>query len=354
MQFDKILYLAPFLLISSYAAGQDTLDSKCQPLTPGYNASCRIETQGCIDAFVWGSFIYYQPIQENMELGVVSDTKNALDLVNGYVIDLDVDYKPGFKVGIGMNFSCDEWTSYLQYTWFRGTNRTTKSLDPNNAQIALLPAWEIPNFLAPQYNYGSEKWKLEMDLVDWNLARSYHVGQKLCFQSYVGLRFARIDQDLDVDYVNTDPANFFIWPSTSIDQSSCSWGIGPQIGLNTNWSFCNGFRFYSIGEMDVLFTQYDLKSTQTTEVTTANQIIVNYNDANFLRLHTELALGLGWGCYFCCDSYHFDLSADYGFQVFFDQNMLRVPVSAQAIGKSTLPNGNLYLHGLTVTARFDF
>jgi len=347
----KIMSLVALLLANSLVWGQ----GMCEPeMVAGYNASSRIETECGWDMFVWGSFTYYQPIQENMSLGVVSDSSDPLDLVNGYEVDLSNKFKPGFKVGIGVNFPYDDWITRVEYTWFRGTEKVQKSLDPNNAQIALFPAWEVPNFLNPSYNFGSESWNLRMDLIDWDLARNFYVGKQLCFLYFIGLRYGLIRQNLDVDYINENPANFFIFPSTFIEQSSHSWGIGPRMGLSSNWRLCKNFRLYGNAELDLLFTQYDLRSKQTSQVAVANQYIVKRDDANYLRVHTELCLGLGWGSYFSNNRYHFDISADYSFQAFFDQNMFRTPVSAQAVGKSFLSNGNLYMNGLTVTARFDF
>ena len=315
----------------------------------GYNASCRIAVDRPYDFFISGSFTYWQPTQENMQLGVVSEATNE-DLVHGKAADLDFDYKPGFKVGLGMNFGYDQWDSYMEYTWFRGTDHVNKNLNETN----LLPAWQIPDFLNPHYASGSEKWKLTMDLVDWDLGRSYFVGKKLCFRPFVGLRFARIDQKVDVDYTNTSSSAQLIWPSTSIDQKSNSWGIGPRLGLCSDWRLGGGWMLYSKGEADILFTQYDLKMKQSSNATLPNGYVVRQNDVDYLRTHLELDLGLGWGTYFYSKKYHIDFRADYGFQVFFDQNMFRSTPATFAVGKGTVPNGNLYMQGLTVTARFDF
>ncbi len=358
--------LPAFLLAVSLLVGQETqsmhpekemgmsTSMRERKMVGCYNSSCRINLGNPCNVFVSGSFIYWQPIQENMELGVVSNTTDDLDLVNGDDVDLHFRYKPGFKVGLGLNFDYDHWDTFVEYTWFRATEHVEKNLDCNNPDIALLPAWQIPNFLNPQYTSGSEKWRLRMDLVNWDLARSYFVGKHLCFRPFIGLRGAFIRQNVDVDYTNVTPSDLLIWPSTCVNESSRSWGIGPRMGLSSNWNFCNGFRLYGNGDVDVLFTQYDLRSKQSSAVTTANRYIVRKDDANYLRTHLDLGLGLGWGTYLDCKKYHLDLSADYSFQVFFDQNMFRNTVSAQAVGKGILPNGNLYLQGLTVTARFDF
>ncbi len=75
---------------------------------------------------------------------------------------------------------------------------------------------------------------------------------------------------------------------------------------------------------------------------------------DFLRAHADFELGLGWGTYFDNNNWHIDFSATYGFQIFWDQNMFRNFESSVAPAKSFAPNGNLYVHGVTLNADFDF
>jgi hypothetical protein len=77
---------------------------------------------------------------------------------------------------------------------------------------------------------------------------------------------------------------------------------------------------------------------------------------NTLRTHLDLEFGIAWGSYFDNNNWHVDLSAGYGFQVFFNQNMFRWFASTYygSVAQSVSPNGNLYMHGLTASARFDF
>ena len=177
------LYLLPLFLV-----GQEN------------DACCRIQVERSYDFFTELSFIYWQPIQENMSLGVVSDSSSVNDIVNGDVVDLDFTYKPGFKVGFGMNFDYGMWDTFLAYTWLRGTQEASASLNPNNLSKGLFPAWEIPSFLNPTYSSGSEKWTLQLHLIDWDLGRNYAVGTELCLRPFIGLCAAIIDQDLHVDY----------------------------------------------------------------------------------------------------------------------------------------------------------
>jgi hypothetical protein len=341
--------------LSAQAAQDPKLDTQQSPkeMTEGYNASCCIDVGGSYDFFASASFIYWQPIQENMKLGIVS-TSTTTDIVNGYEQELNFNFKPGFKVGIGLNFDNDNWDTGFEYTWFHATENTSVSLDDSNTNIGLLPAWQVPNFLSPQYHYGYEEWKLKMDLLDWDLGRSFLAGKNLCIRPSIGLRSAWISQDATVNYVNTNASYAFIWPSTDVTQTTTSWGIGPKMGLGTKWNIAHGFRIEGSGEVDVLFTQYNLNSNQISNLSAASGYTVNQDGVNYLRTHLDLELGIGWGMYFSDNKYHLDFSADYGFQVFFDQNMFRRAVSAQALGVSEIPSGNLYITGLTLSARFDF
>ena len=66
----------------------------------------------------------------------------------------------------------------------------------------------------------------------------------------------------------------------------------------------------------------------------------------------DMSIGLGWGSYFACQDYHFDLLAPYDFNVMWGQNMMRQLVSSYSYTVGA--PGDLQIQGLTVTARFDF
>ncbi|HSX11430.1 MAG TPA: hypothetical protein VLF94_06940, partial [Chlamydiales bacterium] len=84
------------------------------------------------------------------------------------------------------------------------------------------------------------------------------------------------------------------------------------------------------------------------------EINVRQNDLGYLRTHLDLELGLGWERYLRCNKLHVDLSAGYGFQVFFGQIMFRRWLDDIDIGKSFNQVSNLFIQGLTARARLDF
>ncbi len=309
------------------------------PMTAAYNATSRIDVRGCWDMYIDVAFIYWQPLQDNMEYGISSSGAD-LTAASNSTINFDTNYKPGFQVGLGMNFDYDNWDSYLQYTWFHNTNSNSSTAPAGGSILPMqgIPVSDIGGLAA---GTASGSWHLKMDFADWQLARSYYVGTKLTFRPFFGARGAWIRQKYNVTYDTT----------LIVNNTSISWGLGPQVGLTANYMFGYGLRMFGDVNGDILFTRYRtaLTSFDGTDTYSVSQIHINT-----VRPHANLDLGFGWGSYFDNNNWHFDLMASYGFQVFWNQNMFRHFTDDTMPGNSNLPNGDLYVQGLNLTARFDF
>lgn len=328
-------------------------------LNAAYNYPARMQTRCAWDFFFDASFIYWQPSQDNMELGF-SDTStlvdNALASVNSSVINMDFGFKPGFRVGIGGNYDHDNWDTRLEYTWFHNTN-SQSSNGPTNGRI--LPLWGTPFLTSTEmFNSAKESWNLKMDIIELDLGRWEYVGTKLVFRPSFGLRADWIRQDVTVTY--TRNANSALTGNAVADISTVtgkirSWGLGPQVGLNTNWDIGAGFRLYGNGEADLLFTKYTKSTYHETHTATPTISFRSTQGKIYtVRPHMDLELGFGWGTYLDCNNWYMDFTAGYDFQVFFDQNMFRHFNDDQMVANSTVANGNLYTQGLTVKFRLDF
>lgn len=328
------------------------------PRGSAFNAPSRVEVKNPCNFFFNGNFIFWSPLQENMELGIVAKTSDPAYLRggNGNIVRQEADFAPGFQVGVGGNFDYDSWDMFAQYTWLRNTDTVTTSLDADDARI-LVPFWMKPEAAGPTFFKGKEKWHLALDLVDVELGRSYYTGTKLTFRPFFGFRAAFIRQSVDVDYLNetTGQAHF----NTFVDQNTHSWGLGPRGGLGMNWLLGHGIRMYGNGSADILYTQYTTLSykqhstTASGAVPAGSRLNIQETNQGYLRTHLALDLGFGWGNYFHDDRYHFDLSAGYTFQVFFNQNMFRTYFDDGGF-HSAVPSGDLFIQGLTTSVRFDF
>lgn len=347
----------------SFEQGKDMMQNQ---MMPAYNATARIDVRGSWDFWIDGTFIYWEAMQENMELGITVPNVGPLlagsgaPINPGTVADFCFSYKPGFKVGIGMNFDHDNWDASAEYTWFH-SNTSTNAKIPATGEI--FPLRSHPA-LQTTTNSGftgvaNEHWNLKMDFLDVDLERCYYVGNKLSFRPFFGARGAWIRQNI---------TNHYSTPSTDgsgvplrvdiISKKSASWGIGPQVGLGTDWMLGYGLKLLGDASFDILYTRYNTRYQEQlfSSVTSAvvNSIKVTQNHIDYLRPHIYGDLGIGWGSYFDNNNWHVDLLATYNFQVFWNQNMFRQYMNSTAIATSFAPNGDLYVHGLDVVARFDF
>jgi hypothetical protein len=337
------------------------------PTVAAYDAPARIDTRCSWDMWIDASFIYWQPTQDNMEVAfqqtgsiVVGNTLAAVGPVGSYV-QQDFGFKPGFKVGLGWAFDYhDNWDMAAEYTWLHTTqNQSGLTPSSNPAGTGFARTWGIPqatlDAATQLYNSFGSTWKMNLDVVDFNMGRWYYVGTDLTFRTFVGLRAAWIGQNHTVNYVNDGAiaATGSYVGTNRVTDYLHSWGVGPQIGLSTKWMLGEGFRIYGNAEADILYTDY----TRITHKETAGPAIWAANTSNnhygAIRPHMDLELGVAWGSYFDNNNWYFDLAAGYDFQVFFNQNMFSHGVSSLQVANK-VNAGNLYLQGLTIATRVDF
>lgn len=337
-------------------------------LNPAYNQSAMIDTRCSWDVWADASFTYWQAIQDNMEIGFADTETDALligsALSDAHVIDTGFKYKPGFKVGFGIKFDHDDWDSHLGYTWFRSTVNTSSNGPGSTATSfgTILPTLGFPGLLggATEVNFDtvSSKWRCNMDILDAVMGRWYYVGTKLQFHPYAGARGQWIRQKLNTTYdvVAGSTNNGGTAANYNNSQNTNSWAVGPEMGLDVNWNIGEGFRLYSGAEVDVLFTRYT-KARVTDTYNDDGSISVwhvSQKKMNRVRSHIDMEMGLGWGTFLDCNNWYLDLYAGYGFQVFFDQNMFRFYADDFMRAKSFVPNGNLYVQGMTATVSLHF
>lgn len=332
-------------------------------LNAAYNYPARIQTRCPWDIFADVSFIYWQPIEENLEIGIANTpaptagalTAGANAYIDSNVINMDFDYKPGFKVGLGGNFDYDNWDLRLEYTWFHNTNSQSSNGPLGGSIIPTIGTPDVTN--TNLYDSVSGNWQLKMDIIDLDLGRWHYVGTKLVCHPTFGMRVDWIRQNTGTTYTRAAGRNGDTADVSTITQKSNSWAIGPKVGMDTNFDLGMGFRFFGNGEADLLFTKYtrlSYKELHTDATLALNPVRVKQNKVYAVKPHLDLELGFGWGTHLDCNNWYMDFALGYEFQVFFDQNMFRHFNDSAMVGNSTLPNGNLYVQGLTATFKLDF
>lgn len=331
----------------------------------GYNAPGGVELACGWDFFTTGSFIYWHANQDYMDAA-----RSAAFLSSGAVpVDEavteypDFDYKPGFKIGVGLESGLDNWYILSEYTWL---HQSTRHLS-NPVPATLTPGdrvW-IPNdwfntlsiAAQPQAAAIHTHWKFHLDMLDMTMCRPFYEGQHFTVQPSVGLRSLWIRQMYRIDAF--DALNLSSPPATSFNLSQC-WSIGPTAGADSHWLLPYGIHIKGSLGFSLLYTRYTKLSHSETDSTfssaAAAPIHGTLNHYGCLRSITEMGAGIGWGSYFFCQRIHLSFSAEYDFALFWAQNMLRQTVASlqdNPVGYVD-PAGDLHIHGLTVNARLDF
>ena len=331
-------------------------------LPSAYSAPGRIDVCGGFDDFITASFIYWEALGDQLDLGVVRFA--TLDPQKIEIIKLNTEYKPGFKVGLGTNLDHDNWDLYAQYTRFHTSASST--FNPSGAPTN---TFQTTYFMAG-YNaflFGSINgeikgvWSTDLDKIDLELARSYYLGTNLIFRPFIGGSFHWLDEkyDFTLTYQNIPFFGNF---------ATDSWAVGPRFGLNSNWLFYKGFRVFGYGAYNLLFCSNETtgsgseneNSGLTPPTVNVLSYTLNKDKQNIIRDVIEISLGFGWGSYFCRDNGHFDLGISYECQKYSHTNyMSRYAQTKSVVSNASIANiqvkpGDLFLHGLTLTTRFDF
>lgn len=331
---------------------------RCNCMLCGFNAPVSLQGCSCFEYYTKAAFIFWQPLEEGLTFATKSDNLPTDSFVGPLlgtkVVDIDFNYKPGFKVGVGLRSGHDNWDVYFQYTWFHLT-KSQKEVEPKNGRLLFYPWFNDQNvqqgntFLATKMKAF---WELDMDFLDLELSRSYYVGRKLTFRPFIGARGSWINQSMEID------ANVLNIGLRKSKIKSDSWALGARGGLDTNWIIKRGFRTFGNFATSLLYTNYHklMKNEDAINSSIFGKTFLHAtNKFNYLRTNLEFTLGFGWGTYFSNYSNHFDLAIGYDFNVYFNQNMLRFYSDefASEIGIEH-PASNLYTHGLNVAMQVDF
>jgi hypothetical protein len=314
-----------------------------------YNAPASICLKNGWDFDVFGSFIYWHASQDYMDIAyvVAVPTASATTAVPATVAFQNVNYEPGFKIGFGFNTNYDGWVFRGEYTWLHQTVTTPAITAP------VLPSGAAGTWSAPSWftlaNTGaavSSSWKMHLDMVDAVFERPFYEGMMLTVTPYGGLRGLWVRQNFNIDFLNAAGV-----VTSYCNNHSGNWSVGPTTGVGGHWLLGSGFRFEGNAGASILYTQFT-KITHTEQDSGLLSLKSGMTDLNVLRPIGQLAVGLGWGSYFCNNGFYLDISADYEFLYLWEQNVIRewaglIQGNANAVA-------DLQLHGLTATVRFDF
>lgn len=251
----------------------------------------------------------------------------------------------GFRLGAGTNFAYDEWDSIFTWTWFRTVAEHTIHFQSDT----LLQPEFFAAFLSgntPQSMNG--KWSLLLNMFDWEIGRSYWIGQDVSLRPFLGIKGGWIDQSIFTHYFHLTIDEVLTQLDGFEHVKNNFWGIGPVGGINTTWRvrkfkshFFDFFGDFSLASLWGEWTCSDLYKN-----TGHYHSSVNTPTDALGALMLRGFAGVGWSADFRNRS-HFAAKLGFETQLWIDQ--LRI-----ATFQLQRLHDDLSLQGITCSCRFDF
>jgi hypothetical protein len=311
-----------------------------------YSAPAAIQVDNSWDVDVSAGYTYWYAGQDAMDIAFVAPSE--VDQSAGFVARQSFGYKSGFKVGLGFDTKCDDWTIDADYTWYK--YHKSDSFIGDRVEFTLSD-WFSSDYAADTVDdtndVVSSDWQLKMNMLDLTTGRPFYEGKRVVISPAAGLRVLWLHQNMAIS--GTGGALDYNYAG-----ESRSWAVGPKGCVNTSWMLPGGFRVEGTVGSSVLYTRYTTLNATTSSLDGAG-IIQSTSTATKLgavRPTMDAGLGLGFGSYAFKNKYFFDVSARYDFMQFWSQNVLRNFASQLAGSNNEV--GNLYIHGLTLNLRCDF
>jgi len=200
-------------------------------------------------------------IFKTTEDGLGFGTATALGpIVTGSPIEVDSRIKnihphwnAGFRLGAGYNNLCHCWDLRIFWTHFcthAHTNLFNQAAPINSPPVPLTnfftPGWghATPLNIGPfTYVENSEvHWKMNLDIVDLELGRSFLISSCISLRPTLGIRAAWIHQSLQM--TNTGSERGIAINIQDIRLKSDFEGLGLKTGLESEWDLGCGFNLY--------------------------------------------------------------------------------------------------------------
>jgi hypothetical protein len=300
-----------------------------------YNRPARISTKN--DFFFNVSYLYWQALEKGLDANLFFSGLSSDGIVNFFNDNLeepinDVSYaylnntyamnfqfSSGFKIGVGYNLFHDDWTVFVEYL----------SLQVNDQK---------------KISSINDAWNLNLYIFDVNMYRFSYVGQKLSLAPVIAVRLFWLNQKLYKTFLTEQNE------LKTIDiKSRSKWAVGPKAGINSRWElnqyfqcFCNIAGILAYQRFDI-----DIEANNLPE-------LINYKTKKRAIVPIlEGIIGVSIGGYLGDNTRHIELSCGYEAKLFFQQNhMISQMSSIQKNIDGSI--GNLTMHGLTASFRYDF
>lgn len=298
--------------------------------------------------------LYWQPWERALvATNGKSDVFTTTDFTKEPVVHPHFDWSLGYRVGVGSLFASCLWDVEASWTHFSSHVSQHRSSD-GSAFIGMFPIWSLSDdVIAGDYVFESDlKWKFSINMIDLQFGRCFTVFHRLDLQPFFGVRSAWIKQHGDVVYqggmflIGITQPGISLNGSDFIKMKNNYWGMGPRVGIAPRFIIGRGFSLNGKAAVSGLYGFFTIRQKETYLDVTRFSYHKHHNRFCWIG---DFAAGIQWKTLFCCERYALTFKADWEYQIFFHQFVLKKDdfdlVSS---------NRDLSMQGVTFSVRFDF
>ena len=323
--------------------------------TPSSNRSWGLHTQT--------DWLYWKANETGLSYALNQDLfriSNLVSMGSGNVAHPKFDWQSGFRVGIGYTGQKDLWDISIAWTWNEGKGSDAQHSNNKNAPT-ILPVFIHPNV----YNDESivacmeaqDDILIHLNLIDLDLSKTCTISKWFSLYPHMGVRSTWIHQVYNVDYQNLyDSEKELVLKTYHTHMTDKFWGLGPKIGLGSDFILGAGFSLVSDLSISLLYGVFEVTHSEQFAINShsAGTILAESNNFHGESLCTDLSLGLRWDRWFFNQRIGLALQAGWEHHMFLSQNQLMHFVDGQNWGSFAQNQGDLSFQGWTASLRFFF
>ena len=224
--------------------------------------------------------LYMRPSRSNLDYVIVDTDSDSSP--EGRFAKVEPNYDNGGRFGLSYNLGSGT-ALFGQYTMLN-TKDSDSVTEPTGG--SLWATWTHPDSAIDSGNATAAKMTYEFDhnVFDLGVRKWIEVGNDLGLQIDTGLRYANMNQDIDINY----QTGLVVFSDVHNENDFTGWG--PRLGLGLDWSVGKGFNVFGSAAGSVLVGDFDMSLTQVDNGTTA---IYNVKDSEDNRVVPVLEMRAG-------------------------------------------------------------
>jgi Legionella pneumophila major outer membrane protein precursor len=286
--------------------------------------------------FVTADFLWWKLYEGGTDYLFKDQNARGVPPAIGEIKHCNFDWEPGFKIGAGYLFDYDSWDTAIDFTYYQTNARHSSK----SSHLFPLIGDQSLDLIEAKIH-----WDVSFYDLHWVLGRNYFVSKFLSFRPFFGIATAWIDQHRHLHLRQNGNDRI------ALKSENDFWGIGPRVGVDTQFALCENFSIYGNVTGDLLWADFEVSEKEVNKTTSTEIYDLDY-DLDSIVPTLSFGLGVAYETNLSKDRYHIMIKAGYENQYWWRQNQL--PVFEGSIPAFHRISEDLSLQGLTVEFRLDF